>query len=67
MTKEKKPFIVNCRGRIDNGQHIDCDFQHIGFWGDTELFEHEREEKELDDRKTVFWKGFEKEDWWKVK
>jgi len=44
---------------MDKGRFVECEFRIIGNFGDRELEKHQEYEMEIDDRKTIFWNGFE--------
>jgi len=59
-------ILIKCRGHWKSN-HFDCSFEHLGKWGDKELFKHQDKELALDDGKTRFWEGFEQVQIFKVK
>ena len=49
---------IICKGRYSLNGMIPCDFEHIGEWGDKELVEHQKFEKDQDNKQS-WWTGFD--------
>jgi len=50
--------IIVCKGTRKNNKFEKCEFIHIGSWGDSKLFQHERFHRSQEES-NYFWLGFD--------